>query len=174
VARCGPEDCLRQGHRAPWLGVEEGSFRKALTRDLRDEPDQMLHGGRGPKPADTCVKVTQDRVSKPYAFSPEESILEFTALNRAGLCVEAVGPKITHHSGGRLRKDSTSLYQTHLHSDLAVSQIGGFDPPVNVSSISADKYGFVTVTFGGFVTSENGFYVFEPMEKAWKTAAGPN
>jgi hypothetical protein len=47
-------------------------------------------------------------------------------------------------------------------SNFAVSSIGGFSPPINVSSITADKYGYVTVTFGGFVSGENGFYQFGP------------
>jgi hypothetical protein len=47
-------------------------------------------------------------------------------------------------------------------SNLAVTQIGGFDPPITVTSITADKYGYVTVTFGGFLSGENGFYQFGP------------
>ena len=46
-------------------------------------------------------------------------------------------------------------------STLALTQIGGFSPPINVSSISANKYGYVTVTFGG-LSSLNGFYVYGP------------
>jgi hypothetical protein len=45
---------------------------------------------------------------------------------------------------------------------LAFSQIGGFSPPINVSSITADEYGYVTVTFGDFNGTGNGFYVFGP------------
>ncbi|GFZ87014.1 hypothetical protein [Dyella caseinilytica] len=46
-------------------------------------------------------------------------------------------------------------------SDLSFTQVGGFYPPVNVSSITSDAYGYVTVTFGG-ITGSNGFYVFAP------------
>jgi len=45
---------------------------------------------------------------------------------------------------------------------LAVTQIGGFSPPINVSSITADEYGFVTVTFGSFNGTNTGFYVYGP------------
>jgi hypothetical protein len=45
---------------------------------------------------------------------------------------------------------------------LAFTQIGGFSPPINVSSITADEYGFVTVTFGSFNGTSNGFYVYGP------------
>jgi hypothetical protein len=48
-----------------------------------------------------------------------------------------------------------------LKKTLAFTQIGGFSPPINVSSITADEYGFVTVTFGSFNAS-NGFYVYGP------------
>ncbi len=47
-------------------------------------------------------------------------------------------------------------------NNLAVTQIGGFEPPINVSGITADKYGYVTITFGGFTTGENGFVQFGP------------
>lgn len=47
-------------------------------------------------------------------------------------------------------------------SNLTVTMIGGFSPPINVTGISADMYGYVTVTFGGFTTGENGFYTFGP------------
>jgi hypothetical protein len=47
-------------------------------------------------------------------------------------------------------------------TNLAVTTIGGFSPPINVTSITADKYGYVTVTFGGFISGENGFVQFGP------------
>lgn len=46
--------------------------------------------------------------------------------------------------------------------NLHFFQIGGFSPPINVASITADQYGYVTVTFGSSSTAENGFYVFGP------------
>jgi hypothetical protein len=47
-------------------------------------------------------------------------------------------------------------------SDLSVTQIGGFSPPINVTAITADSYGNVTVTQGDLNSGENGFYVFGP------------
>jgi hypothetical protein len=47
-------------------------------------------------------------------------------------------------------------------SNLSLIQIGGFSPPINVTSITTDKYGYVTVTFGGFTSGENGFYQYGP------------
>lgn len=47
-------------------------------------------------------------------------------------------------------------------SNLRVSSIGGFSPPVNVTSITSNSYGYVTVTFGGFTGGESGFYQFAP------------
>lgn len=37
----------------------------------------------------------------------------------------------------------------------------GFSPAINVSSITTDHCGFVTVTFGG-VTGSDGHYTFDP------------
>jgi hypothetical protein len=44
----------------------------------------------------------------------------------------------------------------------AVTLIGGFSPPINVTSITSDQYGYVTVTQGSFGGGESGFYVFGP------------
>lgn len=43
-----------------------------------------------------------------------------------------------------------------------ITPIGGFSPPINVTAITADKYGYVTVTFGSFSGGENGFVVIGP------------
>jgi hypothetical protein len=45
---------------------------------------------------------------------------------------------------------------------LSVAAVGGFSPPLNVTAITADKYGYVTVTQGNFFSGGNGFYVFGP------------
>ncbi len=47
-------------------------------------------------------------------------------------------------------------------SKLTLAQLGGFYPPINVTAITADKYGYVTVTYGQFSSGENGFYVYGP------------
>lgn len=47
-------------------------------------------------------------------------------------------------------------------ANFAVSQISGFDPPINVSAITTDPYGYVTITFGSFANFDNGFVVIGP------------
>lgn len=47
-------------------------------------------------------------------------------------------------------------------SDLSIVKLGGFSPPINVTAITADNYGYVTVTQGGFGGGESGFSVFGP------------
>lgn len=47
-------------------------------------------------------------------------------------------------------------------SNLTTQTIGGFSPPINVTSITSNKAGYVTVTFGGFTSGEDGFYTFGP------------
>lgn len=47
-------------------------------------------------------------------------------------------------------------------SNLTTQVIGGFSPPINVTSITSNKAGYVTVTFGGFTSGEDGFYTFGP------------
>jgi len=46
-------------------------------------------------------------------------------------------------------------------SNYTITPIFGFSPPVNVTAITSDKYGYVTVTFGSFSGPENGFIVFD-------------
>lgn len=45
---------------------------------------------------------------------------------------------------------------------FGITQIGGFSPPINVSAITPDRYGCVTITFGIFSGGENGFVVLGP------------
>jgi hypothetical protein len=47
-------------------------------------------------------------------------------------------------------------------NNLTVTQVGGFSPPINVTAITANKYGYVTVTQGHFSSGESGFSVFGP------------
>lgn len=46
-------------------------------------------------------------------------------------------------------------------SNFAIAQSGGFSPPLNVAAITANKYGYITVTFGNFET-DNANIVFGP------------
>ena len=39
-------------------------------------------------------------------------------------------------------------------SNLVMTQFGGFSPPLNVSAVTTDKYGYVAVTYGGFGTTD--------------------
>jgi hypothetical protein len=47
-------------------------------------------------------------------------------------------------------------------SNFTLTTVGGFSPPINVTAITADKYGYVTVTQGHFSGGESGFSVFGP------------
>ena len=47
-------------------------------------------------------------------------------------------------------------------SNLSLTQFGGFSPPINVTSITADRYGYVAVTFGSFTTGNSGNIEFGP------------
>ena len=40
--------------------------------------------------------------------------------------------------------------------------VGGFSPPLTVGGITANAYGYVTVTFGAVGGEFSGFYVFGP------------
>lgn len=57
-------------------------------------------------------------------------------------------------------------------STLAMTQVGDFFPPINVTSITADKYGYVNVTFGGFVGGDNGVYQVGPDGKLVGSGGG--
>ena len=45
-------------------------------------------------------------------------------------------------------------------STLAITKLGGYSPPINVTSITANAYGYVTVTQGN--GSDTAFAVFAP------------
>ena len=45
---------------------------------------------------------------------------------------------------------------------FSVSQLGGFSPPINIFGITANDYGYVTLSFGKFNTSNTAFIVVGP------------
>jgi hypothetical protein len=55
-----------------------------------------------------------------------------------------------------------------------VTGLGGFDPPVPVAEITADSYGFVTVTFGAPGAEFSGFYTFGPTGAGQEDGGGPS
>jgi hypothetical protein len=57
--------------------------------------------------------------------------------------------------------DQTQLAVQLKKSNFAITQFGAISAPINVSSITADKYGFVTVTWGDS-KSGGGFLVLSP------------
>jgi hypothetical protein len=48
-------------------------------------------------------------------------------------------------------------------SNLSLTQIGGFSPPINVTAITANSRGYVTVSFGGFDSGDNANIIFGPI-----------
>jgi hypothetical protein len=57
-------------------------------------------------------------------------------------------------------------------SNLAVTKVGIYIVGPNVTSITADQYGYVTVTQGDFTTFPNGFTVFGPTGAAQEDGGG--
>jgi hypothetical protein len=55
-----------------------------------------------------------------------------------------------------------------------VTPVGGFSPPITVASITADPYGYVTVTFGTPGSQFSGFFVFGPTGASQEDGGGPN
>ena len=47
-------------------------------------------------------------------------------------------------------------------TNFQLTQFGGFSPPINTSAITADQYGYITITFGSFSGGESGFIVLSP------------
>jgi hypothetical protein len=46
--------------------------------------------------------------------------------------------------------------------DFTFTQVGGSSPPINVTGITADQYGYVTMTFGSFFGGSQSNLVFTP------------
>jgi len=45
---------------------------------------------------------------------------------------------------------------------FSITQLGGFSPPINVFGITADQYGYVTLSYGSFNGFDTGFIVVGP------------
>lgn len=55
-----------------------------------------------------------------------------------------------------------------------VTPVGGFSPPITVASITANRYGYVTVTFGAPGGQFSGFVVFGPTGGSVEDGGGPD
>ena len=55
---------------------------------------------------------------------------------------------------------------------FSVTQLGGFSPPINISAITANDYGYVTLSFGNFNTSNTAFIVVGPDGSAVEDGVG--
>jgi hypothetical protein len=55
-----------------------------------------------------------------------------------------------------------------------VATVGGFSPPITVASITANSYGYVTLTFGTPGGQFSGFYVFGPTGASVEDGGGPD
>lgn len=55
-----------------------------------------------------------------------------------------------------------------------VTTVGGFSPPITVASITANPYGYVTVTFGAPGGQSSGFIVFGPSGGGQGDGGGPD
>jgi hypothetical protein len=53
-----------------------------------------------------------------------------------------------------------------------ITETGAFSPPINVSAITADQYGYVTMSFGSFNQTNTGFIVFGPDGIAQESGGG--
>jgi len=58
--------------------------------------------------------------------------------------------------------------------DFTFSQVGVFFPPINVTDVTVDNYGYVTMTFGPFFSGPSGFIVFEPNGSQTSEGGGAN
>jgi hypothetical protein len=55
---------------------------------------------------------------------------------------------------------------------FTVTEIGGFSPPINVFAITADQYGYVTLSFGSFGSPDTAFIVVAPNGSAAEEGDG--
>jgi hypothetical protein len=69
--------------------------------------------------------------------------------------------------GTNLSQEAVRVQKT----GLSTASIGGFSPSLNVSSITANKYGYVTVNFGS-AGNPGGFYAFGPNGSAVEDGGG--
>lgn len=58
--------------------------------------------------------------------------------------------------------------------DWTITTVGGFSPPITVASITANRYGFVTVTFGTPGGQSSAFEVFDSTGSSPEDGGGPD
>jgi len=121
------------------LDIATGSNRTGVTLYVYRKTDVVTSS------FDTTSITLSRTISLPLVGG--SSALAFMAANRMFLFIG------TNRSPAAVEiKKGTSI----------ITSIPGFSPPINVSAITADPYGYVTVQFGSFNTGENGFVILGP------------
>ncbi|MEP6899135.1 MAG: hypothetical protein ABI870_11435 [Rhodanobacter sp.] len=157
----GSDGCYGSGNLGPFghagaiIEGNETVSGKTVTRNIY-VVDDAANGGAGVK---LYIYTKTDVVSSPY---------DQITVNLTGtLSLPLVGGAgavsyIAANKGFLFTGTSRSQEAVRIEKDnLSITELGGFSPPINVSSITADKYGFVTVNFGGS-SGFGGFYAFDP------------
>lgn len=129
--------------------------------------DQAVNGGTG-----TALDVYRET----EVINAPSATISFQFVKTVGLPLTGGSTAKTYMAadmGGHLYigTDQSPFAVTVAKAGYAVSQVGGFSPPINVSSITSNKYGYVTVTYGG-VSGSDAFYVFGPTGTIVETGGG--
>jgi YD repeat-containing protein len=119
--------------------------------------------------------VTLYVYKKTDVITPSDDTVTVTLFNTVDLPLTGGAPALASMAAnkkflviGTSRTDHAVQVQKN---NFAITEIGGFSPPINVSAITANQYGYITVSFGS-MNGSNGFVVLSPQGGTVATGGG--
>jgi len=164
----GSSGCYGSGSLGPFArigGVMEGEPKTDLIANTVTRPIYLVDIASGPNQNEVVLYVytkvdtiTTDSDTVTVTLSQTISLPLVGGIASGSNYTSMAANKQFLFFGTRLNPEAVEINKR----TFSVTQLGGFSPPINIFGITANDYGYVTLSFGKFNTSNTAFIVVGP------------
>src|SRR5437667_9809857 len=164
----GSSGCYGSGSLGPFArigGVMEGEPKTDLIANTVTRPIYFVDIASGPNQNEVVLYVytkvdtiTTDSDTVTVTLSQTISLPLVGGIASGSNYTSMAANKQFLFFGTRLNPEAVEINKR----TFSVTQLGGFSPPINIFGITANDYGYVTLSFGKFNTSNTAFIVVGP------------
>src|SRR5438876_5811189 len=164
----GSSGCYGSGSLGPFArigGVMEGEPKTDLIANTVTRPIYLVDIASGPNQNEVVLYVytkvdtiTTDSDTVTVTLSQTISLPLVGGIASGSNYTSMAANKQFLFFGTRLNPEAVEINKR----TFSVTQLGGFSPPINIFGITANDYGYVTLSFGKFNSSNTAFIVIGP------------
>src|SRR5437667_2157263 len=164
----GSSGCYGSGSLGPFArigGVMEGEPKTDLIANTVTRPIYLVDIASGPNQNEVVLYVytkvdtiTTDSDTVTVTLSQTISLPLVGGVSSGSNYTSMAANKQFLFFGTRLNPEAVEINKR----TFSVTQFGGFSPPINIFGITANDYGYVTLSFGPFNSSNAAFIVVGP------------